>query len=61
MIDDLNHMDKILGDIETKIKHHKEPHINVSEIEPRYIEESFIDIEYCVKKLRSIITELRKY
>ncbi len=58
-MDDLNHMNKMLKKVREIIEHHKDPSINISEVEPKYIKECFKDIEYITDKLGSIIQQLK--
>jgi len=59
MMNNLNHMEKMLDEIERVIKHHENPNIDVSEILPKNIDNSFEQMKWIYDKLRSIIRELK--
>ena len=58
---DLIHMVNMLEDVKRIIKEHKDPVIDISEFEPKYIEESFNNLEFITGKLGSIIDELLRH
>ena len=59
MMNNLNHMEKILNEIERVIKHHEDPNIDISEILPKNIDNSFEQMKWIYKELRSIVGELK--
>lgn len=58
---DLNHMVNMLEDVKRIIKEHKDLFIDISEFEPKYIEESFNNLEFITGKLGGIISELLRH
>lgn len=58
---DLNHMVNMLEDVKRIIKEHKDLVIDISEFEPKYIKESFNNLEFITGKLGSIISELLRH
>lgn len=59
MMNNLNHMEKMLNEIERVIKHHEDPNIDISEILPKNIDNSFKQMKWIYKELRSIVGELK--
>ena len=59
MMNNLNHMEKMLNEIERVIKHHEDPNIDISEILPKNIDSSFKQMKWIYEKLRSIVGELK--
>ncbi|KKK45242.1 hypothetical protein LCGC14_0810640 [marine sediment metagenome] len=59
MMNNLNHMEKMLNEIERVITHHEDPNIDISEILPKNIDNSFKQMKWIYKELRSIVGELK--